>query len=117
MAEEHLLRSDILDTAKSHITRDRAATHGKAENSFSDIAAHWNAWLGGRLGEQPITSYDVAMMMVGFKLARAKGNPAHMDNTVDLCGYAAIGGEIALDDAERKQTEREAASVNIARAV
>ena len=98
-SEDHMLRSDILDTAKGHITKDRAETHGRAENSFEDIAGHWNWYLGGRL-KKPITAFDVAQMMVGFKQARAKGNPGHMDNQVDLVGYAAIGGEIACKERE-----------------
>lgn len=87
-------RSQIIDTARDAITRDRAATHGEAENSFLKIAGHWNWWLADRL-TAPITVFDVAQMMVGFKQARAHGNPAHADNHVDLVGYAAIAGEIA----------------------
>jgi hypothetical protein len=43
----------------------------------------------------PLTALDVARLMVLFKMARAKGNPAHMDGWVDACGYAALGAEIA----------------------
>jgi hypothetical protein len=28
-------RTDILDTAKTYVTKDRAATHGDAENGFA----------------------------------------------------------------------------------
>lgn len=97
--EEHLVRSDILDTAKSHITKDRAATHGRAENSFAEIAGHWNWYLGARL-KTPLTPFDVAMMMTGFKLARAKGNAGHQDNFIDGAGYLAIAGEIAMNEQE-----------------
>ena len=30
-------RSEILDTAKEYITKDRAATHGDMENNFETI--------------------------------------------------------------------------------
>ena len=101
-------RGAILDTAKDCITRDRAATHGDAEENFAWIAGHWNWWLQDKLEPgASITPYDVAQMMVGFKQARAKGNPAHGDNHVDAAGYVAIGGEIAAQQA-RSATERAA---------
>ena len=87
-------RSEILDTAKAYITVDRAAVHGNAENTFGEIAQAWNWWLGGRLSA-PVTAYDVGMMMALFKLARAKGNPSHMDSIVDGAGYLALAGEMA----------------------
>lgn len=83
-------RSEILGTAKSHISRDREATHGKPENSFGRIANMWGALLG-----HAVTSEQVALMMSCLKIARAWGNPAHADNWIDLAGYAACGGEIA----------------------
>lgn len=85
-----MIRSEILTQANDCITRDRAATHGKAEDSFAQIAALWSADLGITL-----TSTDVARLMVLFKMARAKSNPTHKDNWVDACGYAALAGEIA----------------------
>lgn len=87
-------RTEILQTANEYVTKDRAATHGEAEDSFAQIAAAWTWWLNDRLSA-PVTAYDVAMMMVLFKLARAKGNAQHIDNFVDGAGYLAIAGEIA----------------------
>jgi hypothetical protein len=88
-------RTEILQTANEYITKDRAATHGRAEDSFAQIAAAWTWWLNDRLSA-PVTAYDVAMMMVLFKLARAKGNPHHIDNRrLTAAGYLAIAGEIA----------------------
>lgn len=89
-------RAGILEEAARIVTRDRAATHGNAEDSFAWIAGHWNWWLQDKLEPgASITPYDVAQMMVGFKQARAKGNPAHMDSFFDQCGYSALAGEIA----------------------
>jgi hypothetical protein len=90
-------RADILDTAKEYVTKDRAATHGDAERNFGLIAAYWSAHL-----DAIVTSHDVAVMMALFKLARMKSNPAHIDSAQDLCGYAAIAGEIGAAYAERK---------------
>lgn len=101
-------RGAILNTARDCVTRDRAATHGAAEDSFAWIAGHWNWWLQDKLEPgASITPYDVAQMMVGFKQARAKGNPAFNDNAIDAVGYSALAGEIGAKQA-RSATERAA---------
>lgn len=86
-------RTETLDAARQAITVDRAATHGEAENTFGLIAAYWSADLG-----MLISAQDVARLMTLFKLARMRVNPAHGDNYVDACGYAAIAGELALSE-------------------
>lgn len=86
-------RVEILETAQHVITVDRAAAHGKAEDSFALIAALWAADLG-----IPLKGHDVARLMVLFKCARMKGNPAHEDSAVDAAGYSAIAGELATED-------------------
>jgi hypothetical protein len=86
-------RSQILDTAKEYITKDRAATHGDAEQNFNMVALYWSAHLDAYVGPE-----DVAIMMTLLKLARAKANPAHIDSYVDAAGYLALGGEIATGE-------------------
>ena len=83
-------RTEILKTAEQYITKDRAATHGGAEDSFRTIADMWTTYLG-----VPVREHDVCAMMVLLKIARIKGNPEHTDSWVDVAGYAALGGEIA----------------------
>ena len=83
-------RETILDTAKEYITNDRAQTHGQdAEDSFSVIAQYWSNHL-----DVPVSASDVCTMMCLLKLARIKSNPKHTDSWIDVCGYAALGGEI-----------------------
>ena len=82
-------RSEILDTAKSIVTKDRNATHGNPEDSFALIAKYWSAHLG-----VSISSPDVAMMMALLKIARIQGNRATGDCFVALAGYVACGGEL-----------------------
>lgn len=84
-------RADILDTAKSHVTKDRNVTHGDPEDSFGMIAKLWSARLGITL-----RSDQVCIMLCDLKTARAWANPAHSDNWIDLAGYAACGGECAM---------------------
>lgn len=87
-------RADILATATEYTTKDRAATHGDAEDNFRRIAELWNAYLG----VDDITSIDVAVMLALLKAARIRQNPTHADNWIDMAGYAACGGEIATGD-------------------
>ena len=83
-------RADILATASDYVTRDRDATHGGPEDSFRIIGNLWSDYLGVE-----VSAVDVALMMALLKIARARGNPGHADNWIDLAGYAACGGEIA----------------------
>jgi hypothetical protein len=87
-------RADILATASEYVTKDRAATHGDAEDNFRRIADLWNTYLG----LNDITSIDVAVMLALLKVARIRSNPTHADNWIDIAGYAACGGEIATGD-------------------
>ena len=87
-------RADILATASEYVTKDRAATHGDAEDNFRRIAELWNAYLS----VDDITSIDVAVMLALLKVARIRSNPTHADNWIDIAGYAACGGEIATGD-------------------
>ena len=83
-------RGNLLDIAKTYITKDRQADHGDAEDNFSRIAQYWSVHLG-----TPVKAHDVAVMMALLKVARIKQNPNHIDNWVDGAGYFACGGEIA----------------------
>lgn len=89
-------RAEILDTAKTYVTKDRAATHGEAEDNFKRIAALWNAYLEP---EAPISATDVAVMMTLLKVARIQSNEGNADNWIDGAGYLACGGEIATERA------------------
>lgn len=87
-------RSEILDTAKEYVTKDRANTHGDAESNFGLVSAYWSAHLN-----RNISAHDVAVMMTLFKLARMRSNPAHVDSAVDAAGYSALAGEIGTGEA------------------
>lgn len=82
-------RAEILEAARQAVTVDRAATHGEVERNFELIAALWRAYIG-----VTVSPTDVALMLALLKIARAKLNPAHADNWIDLAGYAACGGEL-----------------------
>lgn len=88
-------RAAILSTAADIVTRDRAATHGNAENNFEATAMMWAA-LDKARGDRPRCAIDVALYLAGFKLIRASGNPWHEDSFVDAAGYSALAAEMAL---------------------
>lgn len=87
-------RKTILEAAEKCVCQDRQDTHGRPEDSFGAIADLWTAYLNI---SREITRFDVANMMILLKVGRAKGNPAHTDNWIDMAGYAACAGEIAAD--------------------
>jgi hypothetical protein len=86
-------RSDILHEANKIITQDREDTHGQPQDSFADIARLWSAYLNYEM--HPL---DVGAMMILLKLARFNSNTSHVDNFIDMAGYAAILGELSTSD-------------------
>lgn len=90
-------RKGILDEASEYVTVDRNESYGEPEDNFGNIAAIWNAQ-GVRINGRDVNGSDVALMMIGMKLARLRFNPSHRDSWVDTVGYAACGGDIALKD-------------------
>ena len=91
-----MTKEEILKKAKDLITGDRNETHGDAFQNHAEIAEFWNIYLDKKL--QPmasITAEDVALMMILMKISRnTQGKKNNIDNFIDMCGYAAIAGEI-----------------------
>lgn len=83
-------RKTILDAATTCVCKERNDQYGEPEDCFQDIANLWAAYKG-----VDFDPFDVAMMMALLKVARAKANPKHTDNYIDLCGYGSIAGELA----------------------
>ena len=95
-------RGDILDKARSCVCQDRNMEYGEPEDGFRLIAALWEPVIrescvspGADVSVGPET---VALLMALLKVARAATNPGHLDNWVDLAGYAACGGEITCKE-------------------
>lgn len=83
-------RQRVLKEAERCVCGGREQDYGKAEDSFKRIAEFWTTYKG-----VDFSAVDVAVMMALLKIARLAYDPQHMDNWVDLAGYAACGGEIA----------------------
>lgn len=95
-----ITREEILREAIRTVCNDRNSQYGEPEDSFRAIAELWETYVRERCvspgADVCIRAEDVAMMMVLFKVARAiYGTKA--DTYIDIAGYAACAGEIALD--------------------
>lgn len=82
-------REDVLNESLKIVMGARNEQYGSPEDCFNVIAGMWGSYLG-----VPLSSTDVAMLMVLLKVARSKANPKYADNYVDIAGYAACAGEL-----------------------
>lgn len=82
----------ILNDADVIISEDRVKDYGDPKICFRTLSEMWTSYTG-----HPITPNDVAMMMVLLKVVRNKHH-VKLDNLVDICGYAALAGELTLAD-------------------
>ena len=94
------LRREILAMVEGCVCKDRQNTYGDAEDNFSNIATIANVLLGKKL-LKPLDALDVAMISAAIKMARLSSSPRHLDNWVDLAGYATCGGGIVLSESEK----------------
>ena len=85
-------REECLRAACEIVNGARNQTYGDVEDNFQKIANLWSCYLGFGVG--PI---DVAMMMVLLKVARVSTGTTHLDNFVDVAGYAACAYEMGND--------------------
>lgn len=83
-------RDHILNTAKVLISSDRNKNYGEAAVNFQRIADLWDTIL-----DTKVSLEQVALCMIAVKIARLMETSNHHDSWVDICGYAALGGEIA----------------------
>lgn len=95
--ERKMTRSEILQKAKTVVTGERQQNYGTPEDNFKRVASLWNAYKGDNLFD----AVDVAMMMALLKIARISTGTQTEDSFIDLAGYAACGGEIALGEEKR----------------
>lgn len=85
-----LPRVDALRTAAGIIAGERDVQYGGPEENFTRISKIWSVIVGVE-----ITPEDVAMMMVGLKVARyASKSGFQPDTWIDIAGYAGCGFEV-----------------------
>lgn len=84
------LRVEALREAAKIIDGDRNAQYGNPEDNFKRTAQIWSVILNHK-----VSAEDVAMMMVGLKVARYAANSGFQGDTwVDIAGYAGCGYEV-----------------------
>jgi hypothetical protein len=92
--KEKLPRQQMLEEASGIISGQRDEQYGKPEDNFGRIAKIWSVILG-----IDISTEDVAMLMVGLKVARYANKSGFQGDTwVDIAGYAACGYEVGIKD-------------------
>ena len=91
---------EIANTAATLVGGDRDKTHGDKRENFQNCADLWTAWIQLRFPgcEVQLEAVDFGAMMVLVKLARTQTGTINLDDYVDMCGYAACMGEIALEE-------------------
>ena len=85
-------RVALLEEATRITSHDRNAAYGNPEDNFQNIANFWNTYLTTLPGQGnilPLTSQDIAHLMILMKIARLNTNASHRDSLVDIAGYAA----------------------------
>ena len=71
----------------------RNHTHGDVKDNLRRTGMLLSAYL-----EIPIHDYQVAVIMQLVKISRTQESPYLLDHWVDLLGYGAIAGELALSE-------------------
>lgn len=89
-ANQSAPRIEALREAAKIIAGDRDRQYGAPEDNLGRIAAIWSV-----LFAREVTAADVAMAMVGLKMARYAANSGFQPDTwIDIAGYAGIGYEV-----------------------
>jgi hypothetical protein len=78
--------STLLQEADAIAGQDRSRDYGHPYENHRRIAEILSVQLGPILS-RPILPREVALMMIGLKLAREVNSPKR-DNLIDACGYA-----------------------------
>ena len=81
-------REEILSKAESLVNGPRAKEYGDAHENHARIAKMWSVLL-----DTEVSVEQVYQCMIAVKLARLTVTPEHEDSWIDICGYAALGGE------------------------
>ena len=85
------MRADELLASASDTINVRNNTHGDTKDNMRRTAMLLSAYL-----ETPIHDYQVAVIMQLVKISRTQESPYLLDHWLDLLGYGAIAGELAL---------------------
>jgi hypothetical protein len=88
-----MTRDEILKEAARIISTERADDYGPADESFKRIARLWTSYL-----DVAVSPMDVANMYILSKVQRTLTSPSKDDTWTDICGYAALAGEMMTNE-------------------
>ena len=88
----------LLDACKVALN-SRGQHYGKVLENHNRIAKIWSIILGS-----DVTEEQVALMMVGLKVARLIETPDHQDSILDIAGYAAVMSECVEEKKTKTKT-------------
>lgn len=90
----------LLQRANELIGGDRQQDYGDKLQNFAQIAMIWQGILATKLQPgEAITAEDVALCMIGVKMARLAKSPDHEDSILDVAGYAGCYEALQLERA------------------
>jgi len=92
-------KNELLDACKVALN-SRGQHYGKVLENHNRIAKIWSIILGS-----DITEEQVALMMVGLKVARLIETPDHQDSILDIAGYAAVMSECVEEKKTKTKTK------------
>lgn len=93
----------LLHRAEELINGQRQADYGDKLQNFSQIAMFFQAVLAPKLNPNAvITAEDVALCMIGVKMARLSKSPDHTDSVLDIAGYAGCYDMLQQERASNK---------------
>lgn len=99
-SRESMGRKEILEAATRCVCGDREQDYGTPERNFELIGELWTTYLKAKCvspeADGCISGEDVATMMCLFKIARIATGRGKADSFIDLAGYAACAGELAM---------------------
>lgn len=95
------IRKELLAEVEKCVCKDRQNTYGDAEDNFADIAKIASVVLAPAL-KRDLTAAEVALFSAAIKMARLKTSPEHLDNWIDLAGYAVCGAGIIKRASEKR---------------
>lgn len=94
-------RIELLRQAASIISGERNRNYGDPEDNLGRTAKIWSVILG-----MDVTAEDVAMCMVGLKVARYGHRGGFQEDTWrDIAGYAGCGYEVGLIEQETNESK------------
>lgn len=82
-------RDEVLSKAGELINGDRHTDYGEAYANHLRIARIWAVILG-----HEVEPAQVALCMLGVKVARLSNDIQKADSWIDIAGYAALGAEM-----------------------